>query len=82
MATCSKFREVGGDTVYVEYHVASDVSYLGVRVCGGVVGKPEGVCVCFLRAFLLLRGDGTKGGEHGRVDRDGIVEERPHKLLH
>ena len=30
----------------------------------------------------MLHGDGTKGGEHGWVDRDGIVEELPHDLLH
>ena len=56
--------------MYVEYQVTSGVAYLGVRMCGGVVEKPEVVCICFLRAFLLLCGDGTKGGEHGWVDRD------------
>ena len=51
VAAGSRFREVGGVTVYVEYHVASGVAYLGFWVCGGVVEKPEGVCLCFLRAF-------------------------------
>ena len=50
-AAGSSFREVGGVTVYVEYHDASGVVYLGVWVCDGVVEKPEGVCVCFIRAF-------------------------------
>ena len=50
-AAGSSFREVGGVTVYVEDHVASGVAYLGVWVCDGVVEKPEGVCVCFLRTF-------------------------------
>ena len=47
----SRFREVEGVTVYVEFHVSSGVAYLGVWVCGGVVEKPEGVCICFLRAL-------------------------------
>ena len=47
----SRFREVGGLTMYVEYHVNSGVAYLGVWVCGGIVDKLEGVCVCFLRVF-------------------------------
>ena len=59
--------------MYVEYHVASGVAYLGIRVCGGVVEKPKGVCVCFLRTFLLLRGNGPEVGEHGWVDRNGII---------
>ena len=42
-AAGSRFREVGGVTMYVYYHVDSGVAYLGVRVCGGVVEKPEGV---------------------------------------
>ena len=46
-----RFRDVGGVTVYVEYHVTSGEVYLGIRVCGGVVEKPEGVCVCFLSSF-------------------------------
>ena len=50
-AAGSRFREVGGVTVYVDYHVASGVAYLGVQVCDGVVEKPEGVCVYFLCAF-------------------------------
>ena len=53
-AAGSRFREVGGVTVYVEYHVARGVAYIG----------------------------GTQGGEHGWVDRYGIVEERPHDQLH
>ena len=68
--------------MYVEDHVASGVAYLGVWVCDGVVEKPEGVCVCFIRAFLLLNGNGTERGEHDWVNHDGIVEERPHNLLH
>ena len=68
--------------MYVEYHADGGVVCLGVWVRDGVVEKPEGVCVHFLYAFRLLRGDGTKGGEHGWVDRDGIVEERPQDLLH
>ena len=51
VAAGSIFREVGGVTVFVEYHVASSVAYLGVQVCGGIVENPESVCVCFLRAF-------------------------------
>ena len=50
-AAGSRFREVGGVTMYVDYHVASGVTYIGVQVCGGLVEKIEGVCVCFLRAF-------------------------------
>ena len=46
----SGFREVGGVAVYVDYHVAGGVTYLGVRMRGEVVEKSEGVCVCFLRA--------------------------------
>ena len=46
-----RFGEVGGVAVYVEYHFAVGVSYFGVRVRGGVVEKPDGVCVHFLRAF-------------------------------
>ena len=68
--------------MYVEYHDASGVVYLSVWVCGGVVEKPEGVCVCFLRAFSLLSGDGTNVSEHDWVNRDGIVEERSHDMLH
>ena len=68
--------------MYVEYHVASGVLYLVVQVCGGVVDNQEGVCVCFLCAFCLLRGDGTKGGEYGWVDHNGIIEERSQDLLH
>ena len=63
----SRFREVRGVTMYVEDHIACRVTYLGVRVCGGVVDQPEGVGVCFLCAFLLLRGDGTESGEHSWV---------------
>ena len=47
----SRFGEVGGIAVYVEYHVAGSVAYLRVQVRGGVVEKPEGVCVRFLRAL-------------------------------
>ena len=36
-AVGSRFGKVGGVTVYVEYHVAGDVAYLGVGVRGGVV---------------------------------------------
>ena len=50
-ATGSRFREVRGVNVYVEDHVNSGVTYLGVRVCGGVVEHPEGVCVCFSVPF-------------------------------
>ena len=78
----SRFGEVGGIATYVEDHVASDVFYCGVGVRGGVVDYPEGVGVRFLCAFCLLHGDGTKGGEHGWANRDGIIEERPHDLLH
>ena len=77
-----RFEEVGGVAVYVEYHVPGGVAYLGVGLCGGVVEYPEGVGVSFLFAFYLLRGDGTKGGEHGWVDCNGIVKESPHNLLH
>ena len=68
--------------MYVEYHIAGGVAYLGVWVRGGVVEYPEGVGVRFLCAFCLLRVDVTKGGEHGWVDHNGIVEERPHNVLH
>ena len=37
--------------MYVEYHVAGGVAYLGVWVRGGVVENPEGVCVRFICAF-------------------------------
>ena len=37
MAAGSRFGEVGGVTVYVDYHVAGGVSYCGVRVRGGIV---------------------------------------------
>ena len=50
-AACSRFIEVGGVTFYVEYHVASGVAYIDVQVCGGVVEKPEGFCVCFSVPF-------------------------------
>ena len=36
-AASSRFREVGGVAVYVEYHVADGVLYCGVGVRGGVV---------------------------------------------
>ena len=32
-----RFVEVGGVDVYVEYHVAGGVSYLGVVLRGGIV---------------------------------------------
>ena len=50
-AAGSRFGEVGGVAVYVEDHVAGGVLYCGNGVRGGVVEKPEGVCVCFLCAF-------------------------------
>ena len=68
--------------MYVEYHVASGVAYLGVGVRVSVVEYTEGVGVSFLCAFCLFCDDGTKGGEHGWVDRHGIIEERPHDFLH
>ena len=68
--------------MYVEYHVAGGVTYIDVGVRVGVVDYPEGVGVRFICTFCLLRGDGTMGGEHGWVDHDGIIEERPHYLLH
>ena len=37
--------------MYVEYHVASGVAYIGVWVCGNLVENPEGIYLCFLRAF-------------------------------
>ena len=37
--------------MYVEYHVAGGVAYLGVWVRGSIVEKPQGVCIRFLRAF-------------------------------
>ena len=36
-AAGSQFRDVGGIAVYVEYHVAGGVAYLGVGVHGGLV---------------------------------------------
>ena len=36
-AAGSRFGEVGDVGVYVEYHVAGGVAYLGVGVRGGVV---------------------------------------------
>ena len=36
-AAGSRFGEVEGVAVYVEYHVAGGVAYLGVGVRGGVV---------------------------------------------
>ena len=36
-AAGSRFGEVGGVAVYVEYHIAGGVPYRGVGVCGGVV---------------------------------------------
>ena len=63
-AAGSRFGEVGGVTLYVEDHISCRVTYLGVWVCDGVVEQPEGVGVCFLRAFLFLRGDETESGEH------------------
>ena len=36
-AADSRFGEVGGVDVYVEYHVADGVPYCGVGVRGGVV---------------------------------------------
>ena len=50
-AAVSRFREVGGITMYVEYHVSSGVAYLGVWVCGAVVEKPEGICILYIRQF-------------------------------
>ena len=50
-AAGSRFREVWGVTVYVENHIACLVKYLDVWVCGGLVEKPDGVGVCFIRAF-------------------------------
>ena len=68
-----RFGDVGGVTVYVEDHFAGGVSYCGVGVHGGVVEYPEGVVLRFLCAFCLLRGNVTKGGEHGWVNPDGIL---------
>ena len=45
--------------MYVEDNITCRVTYLGVWVCCVVVEQPEGVSVCFLHAFLLLRDDGT-----------------------
>ena len=61
-AAGSRFVEVGGVAVYVDYHVAGGVAYLGSWVRGGVVEYPEGVGVRFLCASCLLHGDGTKSG--------------------
>ena len=77
-----RFGEVGGVTVYVKDNVAGGVSYFGIGVCGGVVEEPESVGVRFIHAFCLLQGDGTKGVDHGWVDRNGIVYELPRNLLH
>ena len=65
-----RFREVGGVAVYVEDHVTGGVLYRGIGVRGGVVEYSEGVGVCFLCAFCLLRIDGSKGGENGGVDHN------------
>ena len=43
-AAGSRSEKVGGVAVYVEYRFSGGVAYLGVRVRGGVVEKPEGVC--------------------------------------
>ena len=37
--------------MYVEDHIACRVTYLGVRVCGGVVENLEDVYVCFSAPF-------------------------------
>ena len=37
--------------MYVEDHITFRVTYLGVWVCGSIVEQPEGVGICFLRAF-------------------------------
>ena len=46
-----RFGEVGVVAVYVEYHVAGGIAYLGLWVRGSVVEKPEGVCVRFSGPF-------------------------------
>ena len=59
--------------MYVYDHIACCVTHFGVRVCGGVVEQPEGVGVRFLRAFLLLRGNGTESIEHGWIHRYFVI---------
>ena len=49
-----RFIELGGVTVYVEYHVAKGVAYLGVWVYVAVDEKPEGVCVIFSPCLLIV----------------------------
>eukprot|EP00978_Attheya_sp_CCMP212_P014721 scaffold37660_cov32-Attheya_sp.AAC.2 len=60
-------------------HVAGDVTHSGIRVGCGIIkelGDGNGGVLGFLG-----RGDGSKGDQHGGIDRSGMVEEGANNFL-
>ena len=69
-AAGTRFGEVGGVTVNVEYHVTGGIMDFGVGVSGRVIKQQQVVGVGLFRAFLLLCRNGAEGGEYGGVERN------------
>ena len=80
-AAGTRFGEVGCVAVNVEDHVTGSITDCGFRVRGGVVKQLQGVGIFLFRAFCLMCRNGTKGDEHGGVDRNQIVQESSDNML-
>ena len=73
-AAGSRFKEVGGVSVNAEDHVTVGITDCGVEVRGGIIKQPQGVGVGLFRAFCLMCRNRAKGGDHGGVNRNRIVQ--------
>ena len=67
--------------MYVQDNIAGGVVNGRIRVCGGIIEKPQGFVISFFGALGLGCSDGNKCDNHGDVDGNRIVKESTNDLL-
>ena len=80
-APCLWPRKIGGVAVDMEDDVTSQIADSCARMGGGIVEEPEDLIIGLLGGLGLLGGNRAKGGKHGRVDGNGLVQQVPDDLL-
>ena len=80
-AAGSRFGEVGGFAVNVGDNFSGGIPNCGVGVCGGVIEQPYCVGIGLFRASCLLCIYRAKGGDHGGVDCNRILQESSDDFL-
>ena len=73
-APCLWLQKIRGVAVDMEDHVTGRIADVHARMGGGVVEEPEDLIICLLGGLGLLGVNRSKGGKHGRVDGDGVVQ--------